>query len=130
MRGARDDFFSDCMPVALAWFEKAILRKFEGKCKGRLGSDGDELRVLNRVIRRTAHGYEWEADQRHAEILARELGLTADSKPVCTPGRMLGQKEIEEAEAKERERDEASDTRYRALIARANFLSVDMSDIS
>ena len=76
---------------------KAILEVFEGKVKGRLARPGDELRVLNRVVRRSQSGYEWEADQRHVEILAREMSLIADSKPVACPGRKLSQKELEES---------------------------------
>ena len=31
-------------------------------------------------------GLEYEADQRHAEIIATETGMTEDSKEVVTPG--------------------------------------------
>ena len=34
-----------------------------------------EVRILNKVIRRTDEGIELEADPRHAEIVAKELGL-------------------------------------------------------
>ncbi len=34
----------------------------------------------------TESGLEYEADQRHAEIIARELGLTERSKGVLMPG--------------------------------------------
>ena len=41
-------------------FERGILARFEGKVKGRLRAAGDEFRILNRIVRRTAEGYEWE----------------------------------------------------------------------
>ena len=39
----------------------------------RLVEPGDELRVLNRVLWRTGDGYEFEADQRHTELLVATL---------------------------------------------------------
>ena len=44
-----------------------------------------EVRVLNRVIRWTDGGLEFEADQRHAEMVVRDLGLE-NAKAVATPG--------------------------------------------
>ena len=44
-----------------------------------------EVRVLNRSLRWTAEGIEYEADPRHAEMLARALSLET-CKPVVTPG--------------------------------------------
>ena len=41
-----DDFLAEGRPEALDWFEKALLTKFEGKIKGRLKRDGDEIRLL------------------------------------------------------------------------------------
>ena len=57
---------------------KGILEKaYKIKCE--ILGDGqeelDEIRVLNRVIRRDDHGYTLEADPRHAEIVIRDLGL-------------------------------------------------------
>ena len=44
-----------------------------------------EGQVLNRVIRRTDHGYELEADLRHAELIVEQLDLQS-CKAVATPG--------------------------------------------
>ena len=44
-----------------------------------------EIRVLNKVLRRTPEGLELEADPRHAEIVVRELGLT-NAKTSKVPG--------------------------------------------
>ena len=56
--------------------------------KGRLGqgaSDLKEMRVLNRIVRITESGLRYEADPRHAELLARSLNLV-DCKATVTPG--------------------------------------------
>jgi hypothetical protein len=122
-----DDFLATSSPATLDWFEKAILTKFEGKVKGRLRNPGDELRVLNRIIRRSEEGYEWEADQRHAELLIESAGLDSESRPLANPGRKLNTKELE-VEAIPLVGVEA--TSFRARAARANFLASDRPDIA
>ena len=123
-----DDFLAEGLPQALDWFEKALLEKFEGKIKGRLRHNGDELRLLNRIVRRTEEGYEWEADQRHAELIISGMGLLPQSKPLAAPGRRLTKKEQDEDN--EDELDSAESTKYRELAARANFLAQDRPDIT
>ena len=44
-----------------------------------------EARILNRVVRVTANGWEYEADQRHADLIIKELGLE-EAKPAAAPG--------------------------------------------
>jgi hypothetical protein len=122
-----DDFFATGEAADLDWFEKTLLKTFEGKVKGRLKFDGDELRILNRVVRRTGDGYEWEADQRHAELLIESAGLDKDSRPLSNPGRKLTGKELE-TEPEPLEGQEATD--FRARAARANFLATDRPDIA
>ena len=34
-----------------------------------------EARILNRILRRTSQGWEYEADQRHAELIIRGMNL-------------------------------------------------------
>lgn len=121
-----DDFFAVARSDDLAWFERSLLGKFEGKVKGRLTSPGDELRILNRIARRTESGYEWEADQRHAELLVASAGLQADSRPLSCPGRKLTGRELE---AEPEALDSVAATDYRARAARANFLASDRPDI-
>ena len=63
--------------------------RFESKVKGRIGpasNDEKSMRVLNRLVHWTREGIEYEADQRHAELIIQELNLKADSKGVNTPG--------------------------------------------
>ena len=43
----------------------------------------EEARLLNRIIRRTDEGWEYEADQRHAELIVKGLGLE-EAKAVAT----------------------------------------------
>jgi hypothetical protein len=122
-----DDFFAEAAAAELDWFEAELMKKFEGKVKGRLRQEGDELRILNRVVRRTARGYEWEADQRHAELIIAGVGLAPDSKPLMAPGRRLTSKELSADDEEELAAEEAS--KYRAIVARANFLAGDRPDI-
>ena len=62
------------------------------------------------------------ADQRHAEIILTGPGLEGNSKSVSTPGRK-GSENIEDRLG------EAQASQYRGLVARANCLSQDKSDI-
>jgi len=122
-----DDFFMEGTAEALDVFQAKLLKKFEGKVKGVLARPGDELRVLNRVVRRTPNGYEWEADQRHADLIISGAGLAGDSKSLATPGRKLTAKEQEVAEEP---LGPEQATLFRALAARANFLASDRPDIA
>ena len=79
---------------------------------------------MNRVIEWTPNGIKYEADQRHAEIIYQELGLKESSKGVVTPGIKQKPTKREEQALGGREA-----TRYRALVARANYLAQDRPDI-
>ena len=83
-----DDFTALGTDRALDEYEKGLQATFECKLRGRLGSEAKdlkEIRVLNRIVRITQHGLRYEADPRHAEILAKAMGLT-ECKPVATLG--------------------------------------------
>ena len=84
-----------------------------------------EGRVLNRIIRVCSKGWQYEPDQRHAEIIIKTLGLES-SKPVKTPGEEENKKEMEE-NAQELDRNMSSE--YRGMTARANYLAQDRIDI-
>ena len=66
--------------------------------RGILGPDSwdtKEVIILNRVLRWTPKGLEYEADPRHVEIITSELCLE-NSNPVVTPGvkdQLVGQDE-------------------------------------
>jgi hypothetical protein len=84
-----------------------------------------EARILNRIIRRTESGWEYEADQRHADLIVKETG--ADKASTLThPG---GEKKTTEEEEKSEELFGAEATRFRAVAARANYLAADRPDI-
>jgi hypothetical protein len=85
-----DDFTVGGFGEDLDWFRKRISEKFDVKFRARLGEgekDDKSVRILNRVIEwKDDFGLVYEADQRHAEIIIRDLGLDGTSKAVLTPG--------------------------------------------
>ena len=87
--------------------------------------EGSEGRLLNRVLRCTPTGWEVEADQRHADLIVKELDLEK-AHGVITPG-------DKEPRRKEGENEEElvpeEATRYRGITARANYLAADRPDI-
>jgi len=94
--------------------------------RGRIGPNRDDIksiRVLNRVIEWTPEGIKYEADQRHAEIIISTLGLKGNSNSVNTPG--LAGQDNEHGD----DLDPQQSSLYRAIVARANYLAQDRSDI-
>ena len=70
--------------------EERLRERFEISTK-KIGSGEKEERkgkVLNRVIRCGDQGWEYEPDQRHAELIIEEIG-TNDANPVLTPASAL-----------------------------------------
>ena len=63
-------------------FNGQLKKRFEIKTEVIGPADGEvlEAKVFNRVIRRTEHGYELEADQRHSELIAEMTGMEMDGK--------------------------------------------------
>ena len=90
-----------------------------------LGTEAGEkqsVRVLNRIITKTADGYNYEADPKHARIVVEELGI-ADAKPAVSPA-------VKEENAEDDEHEETVNaTLYRLICARLNYLSLDRPDI-
>jgi len=122
-----DDFVSSCTREAAEWFRRNLERRFEIKTSVIGHGPGEQVegKVLNRIIRATKDGFEYEADQRHGELIVKTLSLDA-ARPISTPGED-GKPWLEEEEAKLL--DAAQATEYRALAARANYLSADRPDI-
>ena len=121
-----DDYVSVGSEEAMQWLKMKLEGDYEiktvmiGKRKG-LEKEG---RVLNRVVRWTHEGWEYEADQRHSEIIVKETEMD-QAKPVTTPS----------AEEKEEESDEevlgGDGARwYRGVAARGNYLSLDRPDLA
>ena len=84
-----------------------------------------EARVLSRIVRCCASGWEYEPDQCHAELIVQAMGLK-EAKAVKTPGEDEPQWKMEDNEQM-LSASEAS--QYRAVAARANYLALDRLDI-
>ena len=90
-----DDFTTTGPKCEIDWFEDMLEAKYELKKGGRLGPGPDdvkELTVLNRVIRWTDDGIEYEADPGTCERLLEGLGLDDG----CTAASTLGLKPLVE----------------------------------
>ena len=124
-----DDFTLLGHKQDLDWFRNKIKGKYSVKFRGRLGPGSDDdksIRILNRIAEWREDSIRYEADQRHAELIVKHLGLGGgNAKAVTTPG----QKRTKEEEGDEEELASAEATKYRALTARAMFLAQDRTDI-
>ncbi len=122
-----DDFVSTGTREEVRWFNKMLEQRFEVKTKviGRGKGEDKEGKVLNRVIRVTEEGWEYEADQRHGEMIVNTLNLQ-EAKGVSSPGEEDKPWRLEE-ESRKLEGELA--TEFRALAARANYLALDRADI-
>ena len=121
-----DDFTILASEENLDWFRKRIAERFEVKFRGRIGpSERDEksIRILNRILTWTKDGIEYEADQRHAETVAK--ACEGKTRKVSTPGEKEDGSDLQDEILMEP--NEASE--YRARCARANYLAQDRSDI-
>ena len=126
-----DDFMAVGSKSGLKWLELKMKAKFEAKVEV-LGPDPDELRevrILNRIIRWENDGLCYEADQRHAELAVKELGLE-NCKAVTTPGCRESCVDNVDADGEGQTMlgpDEAKS--FRSITARINFLAQDRADI-
>ena len=77
------------------------------------------LEVLNRIIRFTPNGIEYEADIRHGEIIVKQLGL-GDAKSLTTPGceELNGPNDSIKLSL-------AYGTAFLSIVARGNYLAAD-----
>jgi len=100
-------------------------KKFEIKSTriGPARGDDKSLRLLSRIVEWTPQGIAIEGDQRHAELVVKDLELELTSKSVSTPYDGTDKAEDEE------ELSPAEATQYRSNVARGNFMSQDRSDI-
>ena len=71
----------------LDWFRGIVQQRMEVKFQARLerGKPG-AVRILNRIVTVTDKGFQYKADQRHAEIIMRDMGVDESAKEVATPG--------------------------------------------
>ena len=96
-----DDFVCVGEASDLRWLESQLKERFGIKAKtiGLKPGESREERILNRVIRVTADGWGYEADQRHVDLIIRETGVDKMSA-LSHPG---GDKKIIEDEEKSEE---------------------------
>ena len=121
-----DDFTSCGGSDQLDWFEKAVAERYEVTVGPRLGpgpDDAKEALALNRVVRWTEHGIEYEADPRQSERLVSECGLTG-ANSMATPGVRPTAAEITADE----ELPKHLCTAFRGAAARGNYLAADRID--
>ena len=151
-----DDFTSTGKLADMKWLQKAMEDRFEIKTDilGPRTEHAKQIRVLNRVISWQDDCIAYESDQRHAELIVAEMGVTSS---VVTPG---CREEAIRASAIDTNNGETTTnhgratiahdpynnsnhvpeqsspklsperaTKFRALAARANFLAQDRPDI-
>ncbi len=121
-----DDFTTAGAKHDLDWYEHKLEAHYECTIQPRIGpgaEDAKEATALNRVIRWTAEGVEYEADPRQAEKLLAECGLTG-ARTVATPGVRVSFKEVEN----DTPLDPKAHTAFRGAAARANYLAADRVD--
>ena len=80
--------------------------------------------MLNRIVRWTQEGVEYEADPRQSEQLIRDLGMTG-SRSVGTPGVKATSEQI----AADKDLSPERQRPYRGVAARSNYLSADRPDM-
>lgn len=84
---------SDGTLANLQWLDVELRKRFEQKIDvmGAQGGLVNELRLFNRVLRRTAQGSSWEPDPGHAEIVLHHFKFDQEgSTSVVAPGLRYG----------------------------------------
>jgi hypothetical protein len=121
-----DDFVSVAKGDDLLWLKRVLEGKFETKT-AIIGPDKGDCkcaRVLNRIISYTDDGIEYEADQRHAEAMIRDLNMN-EAKALSTPG----SDEAYLSESKGDMLNQHYESIYRSVAAKGNYIAADRPDI-
>ena len=110
----------------IRWLEEQVRKRFKIKSEvlGLGPGEKREIRILNRIIRISTQGLEYEADPRHQEIILNELGLD-NAKGVS----VTGTKDAPKQPGGEQLLTGSRATHYRAVTARINFLAQDRPDL-
>ena len=131
--GHGDDFIAVGSDSDLSWFTSHLSHHFEVKDRGTLGDlphHIQEIRCLNRMIRwcvdqEIRQPYiEYEPDNRHAEIVVKQLGLdrASGAKAVATPGVKTSSHDSEPLDAQ-------TSSLFRSICMRINFLALDRPEL-
>ena len=107
----------------MEWFTQRMESKSDIKYRGHIGpqrKDEKSMMILNSIDEWTEEGVVYESDQRHADIIVRDLSLS-QANGVVTPG------EKKESKASS-ELNPSPDTQYRARVARGIYLAQGRSD--
>ena len=83
-----DDFTALGTDDDLDVYEKGLAKHFELKIRGRIGegcTGPNEIKILNRCLKLTSRGLEYEADPRHIDLLSDAFKLEK-ANAVGTPG--------------------------------------------
>ena len=123
-----DDYVSTGMPNQLDWMKNKLEQKYQVKTQ--LLGPGEhhqkEIKIFNRIVQWDGvQGILYEADPRHVELIIKDLQF-GDAKIVVTPGT---KEEGRTQEDSEQELGEQEATKYRAIVARCNYLAPDRPDI-
>ena len=82
---------------------------------------------MNRTLRWTKDGLEYEPDQRHAELIVKDVSMER-ARAVATPGTAETREETQHY-AKCFEMGRSESTSYRGLAARLNYLALDRPEL-
>ena len=121
-----DDFTFLGRDKDLRWRAKVMETKYEIKVRAMLGpeaGDDKEVRILNRVVRWEKDRTVYEGEEKHAQVVIREMGLEAESKGLDVP--VLAGTECAEGE----DLDAAGIAKYRRIAATVNYLAMDRPDL-
>ena len=115
-----DDFVVEDKQSDLEWVRDVLAAKNILKVRSILGPEqGDQksIVVLGRVVDWRADGLWWEADPRHVERILQVCGMVSGN-PSVVPGVKLREEDGDEEELAGEDL-----TRYRSVVATANFIS-------
>ena len=121
-----DDFTATGPKKQIDWLLQMFQNRYEIKSNiiGYAKELQKEARILNRTIRFTQEGVQYEADRRHADIIIKDF-FPQGAKPAATPGTDVGKN----AEEKGEEMNKIDAKKFRGLAARLNYLAMDRTDL-
>ena len=120
-----DDFVSSGYQETLEWLYDKMKKRFKvsKKVTRARENEDEERKVLHRIICVSSCGWEYEADQRHAEIIIKTLNME-HTNPICT---LREERWMTGSEKEPLTPTEAA--ACEALVARANYLRSDRPDL-